>query len=143
MRAENGKVLVTAKRLSDFTSLIKDAFTPALSDLGKCGAIEALLEQTNLTEYAQNYSFGIMGPKANPILKRLFYAYAARTAYPWILLRIISYAFSATRLQRKFYKTFNERAKRGRSGGCHEKINSSYCVYVFSHPRVGDCGRRL
>ena len=70
---ENNEVLITTERVKDLRLLAKGALQPFLRDKDSLNVLEALLSKLNLTVYVQNRFFSIIGPKANPFLRKLLY----------------------------------------------------------------------
>ena len=78
IHAQKDKVLITTSKISDAGYVLRKAVLPVLHNRTEMGAIEAALDRMNLTVYVQNRFLGIMGPKANRVLRKIFYAYVAR-----------------------------------------------------------------
>lgn len=76
----NEKIVVMFDKLSDFRLLANSASIQYLKDKHVFQNLEAVLHRMNLTVYVQNRFLSILGPKANPFLRKLFHWYAVRTA---------------------------------------------------------------
>jgi hypothetical protein len=78
--AGNEKIVVRFDNLSDARLLANSASRQYLKDKHVLQNLEAVLIRMNLTVYVQNRFLSILGPKANPLLRKIFYWYAVRTA---------------------------------------------------------------
>jgi hypothetical protein len=79
--AENEKIVVRFNKISDMRLLANKVSRIRLGNKHSFHTLEAVLDRINLTVYVQNRFLRVLGPNANPILKKIFYWYAARTAY--------------------------------------------------------------
>ena len=74
---EKHKVLITTERAKNLYLLAKGALRPIFRDKITLIILETVLERMNLTVYVQNRFLSILGPKANPFLRKLLYWYVA------------------------------------------------------------------
>jgi hypothetical protein len=74
---ENNEVAITTERVKDLRLLAKGALQPLLRNKATLDVLEAVLEKLNLTVYVQNRFFKIIGPRANPFLRKLLYWFVA------------------------------------------------------------------
>lgn len=79
--AENEKIVIRFDKISDVRLLANKVSRLRLGNKHIFQTLEAVLDRMNLTVYVQNRFLRVLGPNANPILKKLFYWYAARTIY--------------------------------------------------------------
>jgi hypothetical protein len=78
--AGNEKIVVRFDNLSEARFLAKSAARQYIGYKHVLQNLEAVLNRMNLTVYVQNRFLSILGPKANPFLRKLFYWYAERLA---------------------------------------------------------------
>ena len=74
----NKKLLVIVKEFSDMQLLAKRANKMLFSHTNKLERFEAALHRMNLTVYVQTQFLPVLGPKANPLLKKILYWYISR-----------------------------------------------------------------
>ena len=79
--AKNEKIVVRFDKISDVRHLANKVSKLRLCDKHIFQTLEAVLDRLNLTIYVQNRFLRVLGPNANPLLKKIFFWYAARTAY--------------------------------------------------------------
>ena len=80
INALDDSLVITVKKFSDLRDLVKNALIPVIRNNSNLGALDATLDRMNLTVYLQNRLMGIIGPKANPVLKWVFHAYVSRVS---------------------------------------------------------------
>lgn len=76
--AENDYVLITLNKYSDVRCLARKTLLPILRDEVDFKTLEAVLDRMNITVFVQNKFLGIMGPKANSILRKLTHWYVEK-----------------------------------------------------------------
>ena len=73
IRVEGDEILVTPDRLSHLKILSTNLLRPLLGNSKTLYAFEEALERMGMTVYIYSRFAGILGPKANPLLRRIVY----------------------------------------------------------------------
>lgn len=81
LRAAQGEIIVSISNTADAQIILQRTLIPLFRANGAWAAFESFLDRIGYTIYYRNNHFGIMGPEANPILKKLLYMYVARLSH--------------------------------------------------------------
>ena len=81
LRAAQGEIIISINSLADARTLMRNTLVPLFRAKDAWAALESLLGRIDYTIYIRNLHFGIMGPRANPILKKLLHMYVERLSH--------------------------------------------------------------
>jgi hypothetical protein len=71
MVAREEEIVVSVRNISEAFSLFRKVLRPLLTQGGRGIILDDFLRKTGKTVYIQNRYFGVLGKRANPVLKRL------------------------------------------------------------------------
>ena len=77
LTTENKKIFISSRKIGNLRHLSDNAILPHLSDKSILKSLESVLEKMDTTVDVQSRFLGILGPKANPLLRKLLYWFVA------------------------------------------------------------------